>query len=532
MHDEFYVVGSGPTGVAAAKALLDAGLSVTMLDAGVSLEASRQELLDETLRAPAQNWNDKSLALFKAGTNATSEGIPLKLAYGSDFPYRNADQFVSSTSQVGIVPSLARGGFSNVWGAAVLPYRANDTGDWPFAIEELTPHYRAMLNLTGLAGSEDGLSKDFPLFIEPHQNLSTGSLVASLLSDMERFQNELTDRGIRFGKSRLAVSKTNPNGFACASCNMCMYGCPYGLIYNSSDSLKAMTANPAFSYHPNVIVKTFHETAGGVEIRAYNCQNRKDVTFHASRLFVAAGTLSTTRLVLESIGKNEPATLKDSQYFLLPLLRFSAPSHFRLNESAHTLAQAFIEILDTTCSEKSIHLQVYGYNELYPRAIREKLGAFLANLSQPAIKEFLKRFLLLQGYLHSDYSHKIEARLLPRTETSLTGKLALTVKQNPLTSITMDRLVKKLKSLKGLLRGFTLSPLLKMGSVGRGFHTGGSFPMSLAPQDNQTDILGRPYGYDRVHLVDSSVFPSIPANTITLTAMANAHRIAATAAAL
>jgi len=35
-----------------------------------------------------------------------------------------------------------------------------------------------------------------------------------------------------------------------------------------------------------------------------------------------------------------------------------------------------------------------------------------------------------------------------------------------------------------------------------------------------------------VHLLDASVFPSIPATTITLTVMANAHRIATQAANL
>jgi choline dehydrogenase-like flavoprotein len=42
----------------------------------------------------------------------------------------------------------------------------------------------------------------------------------------------------------------------------------------------------------------------------------------------------------------------------------------------------------------------------------------------------------------------------------------------------------------------------------------------------ETDVFGRLPGWKRVHLVDASVFPSIPATTITLTAMANAHRIA------
>ena len=46
------------------------------------------------------------------------------------------------------------------------------------------------------------------------------------------------------------------------------------------------------------------------------------------------------------------------------------------------------------------------------------------------------------------------------------------------------------------------------------------------PEGLDTDILGRPAGLRRVHLVDASVFPSIPATTITFSVMANAHRIA------
>ena len=42
----------------------------------------------------------------------------------------------------------------------------------------------------------------------------------------------------------------------------------------------------------------------------------------------------------------------------------------------------------------------------------------------------------------------------------------------------------------------------------------------------ETDIFGRPYQFDNVHIVDSSIFPSIPAGPITLTVMANSLRIA------
>ena len=49
--------------------------------------------------------------------------------------------------------------------------------------------------------------------------------------------------------------------------------------------------------------------------------------------------------------------------------------------------------------------------------------------------------------------------------------------------------------------------------------------MSTAPTGNETDALGRPVGLSRVHAVDASVLPSIPASTITYSAMVNAARI-------
>jgi hypothetical protein len=54
--------------------------------------------------------------------------------------------------------------------------------------------------------------------------------------------------------------------------------------------------------------------------------------------------------------------------------------------------------------------------------------------------------------------------------------------------------------------------------------------MASQPTDaNHTDTLGRPFGWQRVHAVDTSVLPAIPATTVGLLTMANAHRIAANA---
>jgi choline dehydrogenase-like flavoprotein len=523
---EYFIIGSGPTGVAAASALLKRRLKVTMLDAGLSLEESKQLALNRTTSTSQAEWKADDLEDFKAGTEATAKGITLKMAYGSDFPYRGGEQFIAANGNIGIVPSLAQGGLSNVWGAAMLPYAAEDITDWPISVGDLEPHYRAVLEFTGLAGESDDLTSKFPLYTRPHNGLRSGSIINSLLEDMRSSREQLSQRHVIFGRSRLAVSEWNQHKLACASCRMCMYGCPLGLIYNSGDTLKLLRNDPNFTYRRNIIVKTFREQGDGIEIDAHDVRTKNDIVFHAARLLIAAGTLSTTRLVLESLyDTNAGVQFKDSQYFLLPFLRYRAAAGFDENEPEHTLAQAFIEIFDDEVSTKSVHLQVYGYNSLYRGAIKSAIGP-LYHLGKPFIDSFLKRFILLQGYLHSDYSHQIEARLLPREKNALTARLSLKVKQNPATNGAIGRLTRKLRSVRPFMRGLPLSALRKISAPGRGFHTGGSFPMRSSPGEFETGVLGTPGSCRRVHIVDSSVFSSIPASTITLTAMANAHRIA------
>ncbi len=67
-----------------------------------------------------------------------------------------------------------------------------------------------------------------------------------------------------------------------------------------------------------------------------------------------------------------------------------------------------------------------------------------------------------------------------------------------------------------------------LSAPGKSYHFGGSFPHRLSPVDGPltTDAEGRLRQWSRIHLIDASVFPTVPATTFTLTIMANAHRIA------
>ncbi len=103
--------------------------------------------------------------------------------------------------------------------------------------------------------------------------------------------------------------------------------------------------------------------------------------------------------------------------------------------------------------------------------------------------------------------------------------LHVSATERPETKRQIGAVIRKLFTMAGDLRAVPLPSQLRVGAPGRGFHGGGSLPMRRHPQGLETDVFGRPAGLRRIHAVDSSIFPSISATTITLTAMANAHRI-------
>src|SRR6266700_3613611 len=86
------VIGSGPRGVAVAKAWLEGDREVVRLDGGLTLEPERAELVERLVRSRPENWTQEEVTAYQAGMSADAGGVPQKLVYGSDFPYREADE--------------------------------------------------------------------------------------------------------------------------------------------------------------------------------------------------------------------------------------------------------------------------------------------------------------------------------------------------------------------------------------------------------------------------------------------------------
>src|SRR5207253_2913240 len=103
--------------------------------------------------------------------------------------------------------------------------------------------------------------------------------------------------------------------------------------------------------------------------------------------------------------------------------------------------------------------------------------------------------------------------------------LQLQAQPNTQTKPIIRRVIRKLLRHARDFGAFPVPPMLQIAPAGRGFHSGGTFPMRGQPGEFESDSLGRPCGWQRIHAVDATVLPSVPATTITLSVMANAHRI-------
>jgi choline dehydrogenase-like flavoprotein len=517
-----YVVGSGPSGVMAAAALLDAGQPVTMLDSGVELEGDRARAAAALAESEPEAWDPALVAKIR---NPLRETMP-KRSFGSEFPYALGESSGLEEHGTRCLVSRAKGGLSNVWGAAVLPAPAEDFDSWPLAASEMLPHFAAAAESLGVAASRGELEDLFPFHVPPRPAAPLSLQAESLLARMRGRSAALAAAGLRFGASRLAVrTEDGPDGKACRRCGLCLSGCPYGAIWNSAQVVARLQRRPGFKYEGGLRVVRVESGPRGAAAVARRLSDGAEARFEGGRVFLACGPLATARVVLASLDLGDrELTLRYQPYFLLPAVMLSNPRGTE-TERALTLAQIFLELRDPALSRRLVHVQVYTRNEF----IADRLAAaarWAGPLAGVVRRSFSGRLIALQGYLHSDEGEGV--RLSARREG---GEVRLVLNARPDAALRgkVRAVAAKLSAHWRDLGFAALTPMLQAGAPGEGNHVGGIFPMRRSPRDFETDRLGRLPGLDRVHLVDSSVLPSLSAATFTYTVMANAHRIASEA---
>lgn len=520
------VIGSGPAAAAAAHMLAAAGHGVTVFDVGLRIEPHLEPLT--RLPRPVDE------AAFRAAVDAQrrrvlggdAAALPPKLPFGSDFVYRSIPGAELSTAPgMHIVTSLALGGLSNAWGANVCAIAGRDMADWPIGEADLTPYYKALAAITDVSGRPgDDIDELYAAPLPAAEHYPLGLHGRRLLESATGRAAALRTAGIHCGRAKIAVGPLwSLGGVGCAPCGLCMHGCPQGAIFNAGDVIRSLAARGAVTYLDRRLVLRFVEAEDGVTLFSRPADGGPVEERVFDRVFIAGGVFGSTALVARSLGWcDRTYVIRDSQKYYFPFLRYRRAAGAR-REKTNTLAQIFIQDAGLRHTPHIVHCQLYGLNDLVFESLQAKLGPAAALLEKWGAP-FFERLMIGMVYFHSDDSGALLYRVPADPDAGLGHVEA---GDTPDTGPLFREFTGRLSRFADAFGGRPLGFLAERSPPGHSMHFGGSLPMSADPAAGRTDRLGRPFGCRRVHVVDTSVLPSIPGTPTTYVIMANAARICA-----
>ena len=520
------IIGSGPAAAGVALALSrHRDEQITVIDIGTRLSAAKRSVVDRLASVPSSEWSAEEIASIRAeSAGRARRSLPEKRSYGSDYPFRDAGQLRGVRALGGTnnsVISGAYGGFSTVWGAQIMPLSAAMFAEWPVSLDQMEPHYRAILSAIPFAAEQDDLATAFPLFGEPKPLPPLHPRTSMVLGAYQRHRDRIQSLGITVGHARLAF-----NSDRCVSCGLCLTGCPHSLIYSASQTFDKLIAQRRVRYHDGLVAYRLSESGGKARVDTWEAGANSARTFEADRIYVACGAFGTTRLVLASLEHyDQPVMLDESVQFVLPALSARrtpdprAVKSFTLNQFNMVVS---LDDVGRDVSQVHFYSADLAYLDAMPALLRRRAAL-------PAAMGLLRHVTVGLGYLPSWASPRLRAVARQPQRSGLLPDFEIGPEDSPSDRIPMLREV--LRRMTRAAPYLDLLPIRVMQFVsagGKSYHFGGSF--SHAPPDRgellSTDRVGRLKPWRRIHLVDGSVLPSIPASTFTLTVMANAHRIA------
>jgi hypothetical protein len=523
------VIGSGVSGAAAVRALVERGLRPTILDVGETLEPRRKAIVERLKDVPPAHWPREDQALIRQNDSVGTGELPKKVHFGSDYIYASNRPFAplrSLASTRAPYPTFAKGGFSNIWGAAVLPTDSCDMADWPLTRGEMEPHFRRIAELLPICGGDGTLEQAFPAYKSPLGSLDPGPQGQALLEDLKRAEPRLSGRDMLYGKARLAIHTEEAEGgvLPCSGSGECFVGCVRGSIYSTVPLIERLVREQQAAYRPKLFVEALREEAGKAVLDVVDAGSGARSVLRFDAVFVAAGPINTTRLMLQSRRMyDQEILLKESQKFVIPMVRVRA-AKTAIEEPSVTLASAFIEVKIPALSDHWIHIQVIPMNQMVIDGSR--LPGTSHPIGRTLWKPVLRRVMLAWCGMHSDHSSHVALRLR-RGGSHGPDTIELDLRVAEEARQAARRAASALLGMGLAFQTLFCHWMIKFSNPGSGTHCGSAFPMRRLPsQLLDSDALGRPFGWSRIFIVDSSVLPSIPGTTLAFTTMANADRIA------
>jgi len=305
------VIGSGISGGWAAKEFCEKGLKTLVLERGRMVEHIKDY--------PTATTNPWEFGHRNSLTRKMKKENPvLSRCYAFEeatqhFFVKDKEHPYIQTKPFDWIRGYQVGGKSLTWGRWTQRWSENDfeanakdgiAVDWPIRYKDLAPWYSYVEKFAGISGNRDGLAQ-----------IPDGEFLPPMeMNCIEKhLQKSITENftGRHLVMSRTAnLSVPLAGRGPCQYRNLCFRGCPFGGYFSSnSTTIPAaqktgnLTIRP-FSVVHSIIYDQIQQKATGV--RVIDSNTKQATEFFAKIVFINAGTLNSTLILLNSVSPRFP----------------------------------------------------------------------------------------------------------------------------------------------------------------------------------------------------------------------------------
>jgi len=313
------IIGSGASGGMAAKELTERGFEVLILEAGPMIDPVRDFAMNKfayesmyrgfgpTGWKQREQWMQDTAGEFSRHFYIKDTEHPYTTDPGKPFLWVRARIVGGKTLHWGRLS----------WRFSDLDFKAATHDgfdvDWPIEYKEIAPYYDKAEEWIGVSGNNDGLWWQPDGKYLPPIALTCGEV---------RLRNGAEKLGIKLIQPRVAMlTAVKPHharyGRAqCHYCGSCGNGCTVGAMFNSlSSTLPAAQATGRMTLRPNSVVRhiTVDPNTGKAKgVAVVDRLTYQELEYQGKVVIVAASTLESTRLLLNSKSRQHPNGLGNS----------------------------------------------------------------------------------------------------------------------------------------------------------------------------------------------------------------------------
>jgi len=520
------VVGSGAAGTMAAQTLVEAGARVLMLDVGRSdtrfAGTIPQKTFVEIRRSEEDQYRYFLGESFDCAGYATI-GTGAQLTPPRRFIVDCVDELLARrTGAFSPLESLALGGLAAGWGLMCAVYSPEELERASLPAAAMRGAYQTIGDRIGISGSDADDAAPYtvrqlggiqpPLPIDP--------TAAYLEGRYRRRRARVNARGYVLGRPAMALL-TQPKADRSPSALRDMdFYCDDGAAWRPAWTIAQLQRHANFAYAGNVFVTHFAEGEDVVTVAALDVRDRSRVQYAARRVVLAAGVLGSARIVLRSLQSALRLPLLCNDYTYVPCV--VAPRLGRsMPERTHSLTQLVL-FNERAAGDVAVGT-IFSYRSLLLfRLLREMpLGVRDAR----SLMQYLLSGFIVAGFDHpqerSDGKH---LWIEPDAASPTADRLAI---DYALTQAERQDHHQRETEFAGILASIGAWPIRRVHPpLGSSIHYAGTLPFAGDERPLTLAPNGRLHGTRSVFVADASGFTFLPAKPVTLSLMANAHRVA------